>query len=123
MTSLHPSAARENLLQSQPIGRRRSDPLPRLLVQLLARAGAPATVDRATSRPWASALFEGRRHVVRLLLGGPDSAARAARFADGLGSVEWALSGQFVADISLDNQGCDEGGQWLDLSILTIEDW
>jgi hypothetical protein len=103
--------------------RAQADPLPRLLDQLLARAGQPATVERASSRPWASALFEGRRHVIRLRLAGSDGDARAETFATGIDAAEWTLAGHFVADISVDGSGVDEGGAWLDLSALTIEDW
>ncbi|WP_150290508.1 hypothetical protein [Sphingobium estronivorans] len=99
------------------------DPLPRLLAQLLERAGAPVTVERATSRPWASALFQGRRHVVALLLAGPDAAARRAAFIAGIEEAEWSLTGHFVADISIDDNHATPGGEWIDISALTIEDW
>ncbi|WP_255326372.1 hypothetical protein [Sphingobium sp. EM0848] len=99
------------------------DPLPRLLVQLLERAGAPVTVERATSRPWASALFQGRRHVVALLLAGPDAAARRTAFLEGIEEAEWSLTGHFVADISIDDNHALPGGEWIELSALTIEDW
>ncbi|MGE4321787.1 MAG: hypothetical protein AB7E60_02005 [Sphingobium sp.] len=96
---------------------------PQLLTQILRRAGDPATILRATSRPWASALFQGRRHDIMLRLDGTDQPGRGARFADGLGEAEWTLKGHFVADITLDDMGDDEAGAWLDLSALTIEDW
>ncbi|WP_242129202.1 hypothetical protein [Sphingobium sp. Sx8-8] len=99
------------------------DPLPRLLAQLMERAGAPATVERATSRPWASALFQGRRHVIALTLAGPDAAGRRARFVEGIEEAEWSLNGHFVADISVD--ACRSGyrEEMIELSALTIEDW
>jgi hypothetical protein len=103
--------------------RAQADPLPRLLDQLLARAGHPAAVERASSRPWASALFEGRRHAIRLRLAGSDGDARAMALATAIGDAQWTLSGHFVADISVDGSGADDAGAWLDLSALTIEDW
>jgi len=45
------------------------DPLPRLMTQLIERAGGTVLVERAASRPWASALFQGRRHIIALTLG------------------------------------------------------
>ncbi|WIW88523.1 hypothetical protein K3M67_00610 [Sphingobium sp. V4] len=123
MTSVDPLFARANLVRSQAIGNRTADPLPRLLAQLLARAGAPAVIERATSRPWASALFEGRRHVVRLTLGGDDAAARGALFAQGLAEAEWTLPHHFVADIVIDDQGEHVDSVWIEMSALTIRDW
>ncbi|MHA6768276.1 hypothetical protein [Sphingobium ummariense] len=104
-------------------GLRGADPLPRLLVQLAARAGSEATVLRATSRPWASALFQGRRHAVTLRFGGRDAASACRRFAEGIEEVEWKLTGHFVADITVDSVHPDEDGKRLELSALTIEDW
>ena len=102
---------------------RQSDPLPRLLTQLLGRAGAPTTVERAASRPWASALFEGRRHVISLRLTGDDATARSAQFVDGLSDAQWALSGHFVADITIDADRQEAQSHLLEISALTIEDW
>jgi hypothetical protein len=106
----------------------RPDPLPRLLRQLVARAGEPCLVVRTASRPWASALFQGRRHEVMLRLGGPDAAERLAAMIDGIGEVEWTLPGHFVADITADAQAIAPGPEGdpvatLELSALTIEDW
>lgn len=123
MTSVDHDFRTSNLIQNKAIGKRSRDPLPRLLTQLLDRAGAPATIERAASRPWASALFEGRRHVVTLRISGPDAAARRARFVTGLESAEWTLSGHFVADITIDQDCPDAGDYRLELSALTIEDW
>lgn len=90
---------------------------------MIERAGQPTTILRAASLPWASALFEGRRHVVRLLIDGPDFAERCGAFMEGLDSAQWSLTGHFVADISIDDAGIDDDGAWLELSALTIEDW
>ncbi|MCI4591417.1 hypothetical protein MOK15_15130 [Sphingobium sp. BYY-5] len=123
MTSIDPLFARANLVRSHAIGNRSADPLPRLLAQLVARAGSPTMIERATSRPWASALFEGRRHVIRLKLEGSDAAARQIRFIDGLEDAEWTLPDHFVADICVDALGEEADRSWIDLSALTIRDW
>ena len=123
MTSIDPAFLRPNLIRNERNSTPRRDPLPRLLAQILWRCGEPATIVRATSRPWASALFQGQRHEIMLHLGGTDPSERRIRFAAGLDEAEWALDGHFVADITLDEAGLDADGVWLDLSALTIEDW
>lgn len=123
MTSIDPIFARKNLVHSDAIGNRTVDPLPRLLAQLVARAGAPTLIERATSRPWASALFEGHRHVIRLKLDGEDASSRRAQFAQGLAEAEWTLPRHFVADICIDDQGVEADSLWIELSALTISDW
>jgi hypothetical protein len=107
---------------------RRPDPLPRLLRQLVARAGEPCAVIRTASRPWASALFQGRRHEVTMTLVGADAAGRLAAMAEGIGETEWSLQGHFVADITADTQQVVTGPDGvpvatLELSALTIEEW
>lgn len=107
---------------------RRTDPLPRLLRQLVARAGDPCAVVRTASRPWASALFQGRRHEVTMTLIGADAAARLAAMVEGIGETEWTLQGHFVADITADTQQVTTGPDGdpvatLELSALTIEEW
>lgn len=99
------------------------DPLPRLLAQLINRAGGNATVERATSRPWASALFQGRRHLIALKICGPDAMARRVQFATGLEEAEWTLPRHFVADITIDACKSSPDEERIELSALTIEDW
>lgn len=123
MTSMDIVRALDNLVPNEAKSRGGRDPLPRLLVQLTDRAGGPVTVERATSRPWASALFEGRRHVVMLHLTGPDASERRTRFVAGLEEAEWTLPGHFVADITIDEQRSCPQGEWIELSALTIEEW
>ncbi|MFZ2996877.1 hypothetical protein [Sphingobium sp.] len=123
MTSMDHGFTTHRTARTGAIGQRSGDPLPRLLTQLLDRAGAPTTIERAASRPWASALFEGRRHVVTLRLTGDDMAARRARFVNGLADAQWLLSGHFVADISIDEDRQDGDDYLLEISALTIEDW
>jgi hypothetical protein len=123
MTSVHHDFGLENLVRNKAIGKTQRDPLPHLLEQLIKRAGAPTMIERAVSRPWASALFEGRRHVIALRLSGAKVATRFCDFVEDLGSAEWSLPGHFVADIIVDEVR-DEGAEiWLELSALTIEDW
>lgn len=123
MTSVHHGFRPENLVRNKPIGKTQRDPLPRLLGQLLKRAGAPTTIERAVSRPWASALFEGRRHVIALRLSGATVATRLCDFVEGIESAEWQLPGHFVADITIDDTREEENEIRLELSALTIEDW
>ncbi len=104
-------------------GKKLSDPLPQLLAQIATRIGPDVLFTRTTTRPWASALFEGRRHVVVLSLAGVDARKRIDAFLDGLGEVEWSLTGHFVADICKDDCQESDGGITLHLSALTIEDW
>lgn len=122
MTSVDRRFAGARLIRNQAIGKRRDDPLPSLLVQLLARAGQPAMIDRAVSRPWASALFQGRRHFIILRLQGADAQARRDRLLDDLPEADWTLSGHFVGDIFVDRHGADDQGLWVDITALTVQD-
>lgn len=123
MTSLDHLRQGRKLVENE--GRRLSgqDPLPRLLAQLIERAREPASIERAISRPWASALFQGRRHVITLRIQGPDAKDRRARFAEGLEEAEWPLPRHFVADIAIDGGRSEADDEWIELSALTIEDW
>ena len=123
MTSLDHLRQGRKLVENE--GRRLSgqDPLPRLLAQLISRAGEPASIERAMSRPWASALFQGRQHVITLRIKGPDAKERRARFAEGLEEAEWTLPRHFVADITIDGGRSASEEEWVELSALTIEDW
>lgn len=127
MTSLiHTMPGARTCERTAPV--RRTDPLPRLLRQLVARAGEPYAVVRTASRPWASALFQGRRHEVTMTLPGTDAAERLAAMVAGIGETEWSLRGHFVADITADAQQVASGQDGvpvatLELSALTIEEW
>jgi len=123
MTSMDHQSATRRLVGNDVPTLRGNDPLPRLLAQLVQRGGDSVSVERATSRPWAGALFQGRRHVIRLRLHGPDAPIRRARFAEGLEEAEWALPRHFVADITIDDVQSAPGEECVDLSALTIEDW
>lgn len=126
MTSIDRPSAGHNLVRNEASGRladRPRDPLPRLLAQISARFGGHCTVLRAASRPWASALFEGRRHMIVLAIEGANAPARCDAFAHGLAQAEWTLPGHFVADIVVDDQQATESGERVELSALTIRDW
>lgn len=123
MTSIDINTATGNLLRNGEGAGKGRDPLPRLLAQVVERTGGPVTVDRAASRPWASALFQGRRHVIALRLTGADAGERRAYFVDGIEEAEWSLNGHFVADISIDACRSAPGEEEIELSALTIEDW
>lgn len=123
MTSIDTMTSTANLIRNGPNRATGRDPLPRLLTQLVARAGEPVMIERAASRPWASALFQGRRHVVTLRLTGADAVERRARFVSGIEEAEWTLTGHFVADITVDDQRSAVDEEWIELSALTIEDW
>ena len=49
--------------------------------------------------------------------------AQRARVVAGLSEAEWRLPKYFVADITVDEEGSDSEGQWVQLSALTIRDW
>lgn len=123
MTSLDHLRQGRKLVENEGMRLSGQDPLPRLLAQLIERAGEPASIERAISRPWASALFQGRRHVITLRIKGPDARDRRARFAERLEEAEWTLSRHFVADIIIDGSRSDADDEWIELSALTIEDW
>ena len=123
MTSMDLSFRRTNLLRNQPIARCDADPLPLLLGQLLLRAGLPTTIERASSRPWASALFEGQRHTIWLRFSGAEAQKQKDRLLAGLDDAEWTLPGHFVADIAVDGEGVADEDVWVRLSALTIRDW
>ncbi len=105
----------------------RGNPHRRLIHAIVTLAGgqdvaAPVTVSHA---PWASATFQGTRHLIELRLSGPDARARATRLADALPRAEFTLPGHIVADIAVDRLAPvpDPGAWQLSLSALTIEDW
>ena len=123
MTSMDHDFSQPNLVDYGAIGKRRRDPLPHLLRQILARAGEPCEVPRTASRPWCSALFQGRRHSITLRIDGADAAARRRALVHGIGEAEWTLHGHFVADVTVDDIRSSADGEEVDLSALTIEEW
>ena len=99
----------------------------RLLHALVDLAGGIACTDimEASCAPWASATFQGTRHLIRLRMSDADAEARSAALAATLPEAEFHLPGHIVADMAVDGRTCcAASGNWLlDLSALTIEDW
>lgn len=71
-----------------------------LIAALMPHAGPFATVA-ATSRDWASGLFDGARHRIALRLDGEDAADRAERLAEQLPEIELPIPRGFVADVQV----------------------
>ena len=61
--------------------------------------------------------------VIHVHLSGGEPTAQRPRFIAGLSEAEWRLPKYFVADITVDEEGSDSEGQWVQLSALTIRDW
>jgi hypothetical protein len=120
---MHHALRPDCLLHNERKEPRSADPLPRLLTQLLERAGGAATITRATSRPWASALFQGRRHVIAMQFSGTEKDEGLRHFLTGLEEAEWSLPRHFVADLTVDDRYETAYGECVELSALTIEDW
>ena len=70
-----------------------------LLRALAAGDAGPFRLAEAITTSWASATFEGARHVVALELEGADAVARAARLRRALPEMEFVLPAHLVADI------------------------
>lgn len=71
-----------------------------LLAALLPHAGPFVTVA-ATSRAWASGLFDGARHRIAIRLEGEDAAGRAERLAATLPEADLPIPRGFVADLQV----------------------
>jgi hypothetical protein len=94
------------------------DPHTHLIRDLLAQVDGRATLQRSSSRRWASVTFTGARH--RLSVVAPPPAADW--LTERLDAIEFAIPGHLVADIAL--IGCRKtAGQFeLEIEALTIED-
>lgn len=101
----------------------KTDPHARLVRQLLKMAGEGSKVEASSGRRWSSATFSGVRHSVSIKLFGPYAHQRANEFAGQLAEAEFRLPGHIVADICLDGQKLSEDAAWLDVAVLTVEDW
>jgi hypothetical protein len=108
--------------------RERSSPHARLLRCLLHLAGPAARVESASCRPWASATFQGSRHLVELRFGGAAAHAGATAMAERTPDADFSIPGHIVADVSIDGMelvrddtSCPTA--LLRLSALTVEDW
>lgn len=114
--------------QDHPASGGRPDPHGRLLAALLRMAGEGAWIEKAKSRPWASATFQGSRHVVEIGFAGDAAHAAAVAMAEIAPRSEFGISGHIVADVSIDGQSLKRDGEGrpialLRLSALVIEDW
>jgi hypothetical protein len=98
-------------------------PLLRALLAKVAQAGLIGTVLSSSNAPWASATFQGTRHLVTLQLHGADTAAGSDGFADTLPETLFAIPGHIVADITVDEREDRPLCVIFQLSALTIEDW
>ena len=81
-----------------------------------------ATPGKIESWPWASVTFTGERHRLTLTLTGPEAAAAADIFLEGLGERDFPMRGHILIDIACvgDTRGEDEVR--LTLEALTVED-
>ena len=96
-----------------------------LLRALLARAGVDRDRILLTdyrSIDWQSLTFIGERHEMDLRIPGPDADAIVARLTNGLADAEFAIPGQIVADIAIDQAPAhrDDGSITMHLEALTI---
>lgn len=103
------------------------DPQEALSQTILEMAGPDAAFTAIRSRPWASATFVGRKFRMILRLNGHDGPGRSAVLARMLPRHDFAIPGQIVADLQVDEQesGTDEKGApfaSLTLTVLTVED-
>ena len=76
-----------------------------LLRALLARAGIDRDrilLTEFRSTDWQSLTFIGERHEMELRIPGPDAGRLAERLTKDLGDAEFAIPGQIVADIGLE---------------------
>ncbi|WP_454885278.1 hypothetical protein [Sphingomonas oryzagri] len=95
-------------------------PCEALLAALLPHAG-PFVPVAATSRAWASGLFDGARHRIAIRLEGEDAAARAEALAALLPEADLPIPRGFVADLQV--TGRLEGEMVIvAIEALTIED-
>jgi hypothetical protein len=93
----------------------------RALLRALEPYAGSSTLLAIHSRDWASALFEGARHRLALVLEGTDAVARAGLMQASLSEVELDYPGGFVADIEVIAR-LEGEAPVLAIEALTIED-
>lgn len=73
---------------------------------------------------WQSLTFVGERHEISLRLTGPGARAAAKRLGQGLSDAEFAIPGQFVADIDVVGgiRNAADGSVSVNIEALTIAD-
>ena len=96
-----------------------------LLRTLIARTGIDRDrilLSAYRSVDWQSLTFNGERHEMELRIPGPDAEAIVTRLSDGLGDAEFAIPGQIVADIGLQQPPAfnEDGSITLFVEALTI---
>ena len=91
------------------------------LISALEPHAGPFTTVAATSRDWASGLFDGARHRIALRLEGDDATERAARIAEILPETELPIPRGFVADVQVTGR-LDGEMVIVAIEALTIDD-
>jgi hypothetical protein len=93
--------------------------LVRALAADAAAAGCTLAVERAASRPWASATFTGEQQRLSLALVPP---AAARRWLDAIGEAELPMRGHVAMPPSVDAVEERDGSLLATLSVLTLDD-
>lgn len=96
-----------------------------LLRALIQRAGIDRDrilLTEFRSIDWQSLTFIGEQHEMELRIPGPNAHSTAARLTDDLGSADFSIPGQIVADIGLERAPCHnrDGSVTLHIEALTI---
>ena len=91
------------------------------LIAALEPYAGPFTTLAATSRDWASGLFDGARHRIAIRLEGENKLARADRLAKRLPESELPIPRGFVADVQVTGR-LDGEAVIVGLEALTILD-
>jgi hypothetical protein len=91
------------------------------LIAALEPHAGPFTILAATSREWASGLFDGARHRIAIRLEGENRPARADRLKECLPESELPIPRGFVADVQVTGR-LDGDMVILGLEALTILD-
>ena len=93
--------------------------LVRALATDAAAAGCTLAVERASSRPWASATFTGEQQCLSLALVPP---AAARRWLDGLGDADLPMRGHVAMPPAVDGVEDRDGSLAATVSVLTLTD-
>ncbi len=94
-----------------------------LMAQIIAKLSpARVTVVESHAKPWASVTFSGERHEFTLLVEGENALGCATRLQRTITCDEFAIRGQLVADILVNNLNTDAEGVRLDIEALTVVD-
>lgn len=91
------------------------------LISALEPHAGPFVTVAATSRDWASGLFDGARHRIALRLEGGDATERAARLVEMLPETELPIPRGFVADVQVTGR-LDGETVIVAIEALTIDD-